>query len=130
MQLVKRDNTQTLPYELIELVMKHLSRRVLVKLYIQSTKYNPKFSQHIGIVIQQLESPLRQYINIVYSQISLISTRIQYVNTISNFHNIKLRDNKEKENIIYKNFLAKTIANDRERKKFENLTGCIGKYYE
>ena len=130
MELVKRDNTQTLPYELIILVLKYFSREFLVELYIQTTKYNPHFSEHIRVVIQKMERPLRTYIYHIYRTISLITTRNQYANTIAAFHDIKLIDNKEKEQIIFKNRLADMIENPRDRRKFENLTKSVGKYCE
>ena len=130
MELVKRNNTQTLPYELIVLVLKNFSREFLVELYIVSTKYNPDFAQHIRIVVEKMERPLRSYIYHIYRTISLITTRNQYANTIAAFHHIKLIDNKEKEQIIYKNTLANKIENPKERRKFENLTKSVGKYCE
>ena len=130
MELVKPDNTQTLPYEIIELVMKHFSRDFLAELYIQAIKYNPQFSLHIRVVIQKMVRPLRTYIYHVYQTISVITTRNQYVNTISTLYELKLIDKKEKENKIYKNILAKKIEDPQERRKFENLTCSVGKYCE
>jgi hypothetical protein len=129
MELVKRDNTQTLPLELIELVMRHFSSVSLTKLYIQSIKYNPNFAHHIKVVINKnMRYTFRTYIFHVYNTISFITTRRQYVNTIATFHNIKLIDNKEKKQIKYIKELATTIENQKERRKFENLTSTVGKY--
>lgn len=129
MELVKRDNTQTLPHELIELVMRHFSSEFLTKLYIQSIKYNPNFAHHVKVVINKnMRYKFRTYIFHVYNTISFITTRQQYLNTIATFHNIKLIDNKEKKQIKYIKELATTIENQKERRKFENLTSNIGKY--
>ena len=130
MELVKCDNSQTLPYELIELVMKYFTREFLAKLYIQSTKYNPNLACHIKVVFEKMQPPVRVYLTHIFNTISLINTRVQYANTISTLHELKIIDNKEKENRTYKNILASNIKNPREQRKFKNLTGCVGKYCE
>ena len=130
MKLVNRDNSQTLPYELIELVMKHFPRQFLVELYIHSTKYNPDLAHHIKAVVEKMQPPVRVYLTHIFSKISFINTRIEYANIISTFHRLKIIDNKEKENKIYKNILANRIKNPVEQRKFKNLTGCVGKYCE
>ena len=130
MELVNRDNSQTLPYELIELVMKHFPREFLVKLYIRSTKYNPVLGHHIKTVVEKMQPPVRVYLTYIYNKVSYIVTRNEYANTISTLHQLKVIDTKEKENKIYKNFLANKIKNTRDRRKFENLTKSVGKYCE
>ena len=130
MKLVKRDNTQVLPYELIELVMKHFSREFLEKLYIQSTKYNPSLARHIKVVVEKMQPPVRVYLTRIYNKVPYIVTRNEYANIICTFHKLKIIDKNEKENKIYKNFLANKIKNPREQRKFKNLTGCVGKYCE
>jgi hypothetical protein len=127
MKLVKCDNSQILPYELIELVMNHLPRKCLVTLYINATKYNPHLSRHIAVAIKQTESPLRIYITYVYDNISSITTRVRYLNIIINLHNIKLHDNKERENVIYINSLLQKITNERDKIKFKNLMLPVGR---
>ena len=130
MQLVKRDNTQALPYELIELVMKHFSREFLVELYTQSTKYNPNLAHHIKVVIKKMQPPVRLYLTHIYNKISSITTRYEYANIICTFHKLKIIDNNEEGNLLYKIILTNKIKNPKEQRKFKNLTGSVGRYCE
>ena len=69
MIIVKRDNTQTLPYELVELILNHFNKTTLITLFMSASKYNPIFALHIKCVIKSKENPLKKYICRIYSTI-------------------------------------------------------------
>ena len=130
MIIVKCDNAQTLPYEIVELILNHFNKEFLVELFIYASKYNPDFALHIKYVIRRKENPLKQYINKIYSNISKINTMKKYMNTISTIYNLNIRNINIIKIINYKNCLAKKISNEKDKTKFKNLTRHIGKYYE
>lgn len=131
MIIVKCDNTQTLPYEIVELILNYFNKEFLVKLFIYTSKYNPDFALHIKYVIRRKEHPLKQYIDKIYSNISKINTMKKYMNTISTIYCLSSIDRtREKKHFHYKNCLAKKISNEKDKTKFKNLTRYIGKYYE
>lgn len=128
--IVKRDNTQTLPYELVELILNHFNDITLIKLFIFASKYNPEFALHIKSVIKSKKNALEKYIYKIYSTISTINTMKQYMNTISNIYKLTLINRNTIKIINYKKCLASKISNEKDKKKFKNLTKAIGKYYE
>ena len=130
MELAVFAKPQVVPYEIVEMILKHFHPESLKKLFIQSTKFNPQFAEHVKVVLIKIEKPVRHYIYTIYNNISTIDTMYKYLNTVSQLHMLKVIDNKEKENAIFKNMLAHKIENPRHRKKFENLTKCVGKYCE
>ena len=130
MIIVKRNNTQTLPYEIVELILNHFNEAFLVDLFIHASKYNPHFALHIKSVIKRKEHPLKQYINKIYSNISKINTMKKYMNTISIIYNLNITNINIIKIINYKRYLTSKISNEKDKQKFENLTKPIGKYYE
>jgi hypothetical protein len=130
MSIVKCDNTQRLPYEIVELILNNFNEAFLVELFIHASKYNPEFALHIKCVIRRKENPLKKYICRIYSTISTINTMKHYMNIVSIIYNLNLTNINIIKIINYKRYLTSKISNEKDKQKFENLTKPIGKYYE
>ena len=128
MIIVKRNNK--LPYEIVELILKNFNEILLFDLFVSASKYNPDFALHIKSVIRSKENPFKKYIFKIYSSLSTINTMKKYINTLSNVYILNLKNRKILKIINYKRSLASKISNEKDKKKFENLTKAIEKYYD
>ena len=107
-----------------------MNKKDIAYLYILAKKFNPKLAEHIKIIYIKLKNPTKMYITFIYDNIHKINKRETYLNIISTFQLLKLREEYSDEpfNRDYKNKLVETIRDAKNRRKFKNLTECVGKY--
>jgi hypothetical protein len=122
--------TDILPYEMIEKVLSFTDEKFLINLFISASNQNKKLAQHIRIVIIAMKTPTIRYMYIIKNRINKINSMEDYLNVISTFHALKIIDSNEKKNKSYKQHFMNTIHNKKQKKRFENLTKCVGKYCE
>ena len=120
-----------LPYELVEKIMTHMTLLQLKNVYIYSSKYQPKLSEHIKIVYMKLINPTKTYLSFIFDNISRIKTKSSYLNTILALHTLKIHCiySLEMNNINYRNKLLESIEDRKLKRRFSNLTDCVVNKY-
>ena len=100
---------------------------ILHKLFIREELLTLTINYSYDYIIKS--SPINYYIYKIYNDLDVIDTKYKYITYYNNlFQNITTLDKDSiniKESIKIREYLASKIKNEKEKKKFENITTKI-----